>query len=74
MNDLPQIYLSEQQVAELLGVSKRLLQQHRSTGIGIPYSRIGRKVIYSKTDVVEYVDRHRIIPDQGIRGLIVGAC
>lgn len=65
MTDTQQKYLSEGEVADLLGISKRLLQEHRYRGVGIPHSRIGRRIIYAECDVTEYVNCHRVVPNHG---------
>ena len=56
----PKKYLSETQLAEITGVSRATLQQHRWLGKGIPYSKFGRSVRYLESDVLEYMERHRI--------------
>jgi len=53
-------YLSEQQVAEITGISHTTLQQHRWQGKGLPYSKLGRSVRYLERDVFEYMEKHRV--------------
>ena len=55
-----QNYLNENEVAELLGVSVKLLQKHRWESKGLPYTKFGARVIYSEPEVVEYMEKHRI--------------
>ena len=55
-----QNYLNENEVAERLGVSVKLLQKHRWESKGLPYTKFGARVIYSEPEVVEYMEKHRI--------------
>jgi len=56
----PKKYLSETQLAEITGVSRATLQQHRWLKKGVPYCKLGRAVRYLESDVWEYLDRHRV--------------
>ena len=53
-------YLNENQVAERLGVSVKLLRKHRWEGKGLPYVKFGTRVLYAEPEVVEYLQKHRI--------------
>ena len=53
-------YLNENQVAERLGVSVKLLRKHRWEGKGLPYVKFGARVLYAEPEVVEYLQKHRI--------------
>ena len=53
-------YLNENQVSERLGVSVKLLRKHRWEGKGLPYVKFGARVLYAETEVVEYLQKHRI--------------
>ena len=55
-----QNYLNENEVAERLGISVKLLQKHRWESKGLPYTKFGARVIYSEPEVVEYMEKHRI--------------
>ena len=55
-----QNYLNENQVAERLGVSVKLLRKHRWEGKGLPYVKFGARVLYAEPEVVEYLQKHRI--------------
>lgn len=45
------ICYTEKQVAKILGLPAKTLRNHRSTGKGIPYVKIGEAVRYRKKDV-----------------------
>ena len=55
-----QNYLNENQVAERLGVSVKLLRKHRWEGKGLPYVKFGARVLYAEPEIVEYLQEHRI--------------
>lgn len=54
---LSEKWLDNQDVCQLLHVSKRTLQHYRDTGI-IPYSQIGSKIYYRATDIEEHLKNH----------------
>jgi hypothetical protein len=51
--DLP-LVLTEPQLAHVSGVTVRTLQRRRRRGGSIPFKRVGRKVFYSRDDVLSY--------------------
>jgi hypothetical protein len=53
ISDLP-LLLTEPQLAHVSGVTVRTLQRRRRRGGSIPFKRIGRKVFYSRDDVLSY--------------------
>mgnify|MGYP001484377447 CR=1 len=53
-------YLSEKQVSESTGIALSTLRNHRFLKKGIPYSRYGRKILYSQEDVLAYLKDHRV--------------
>ena len=57
-------YLNEQQVARITGRALSTLRNERSKRIGIPYYKIGRSVRYSLQDVIEFMEAHKIMPEQ----------
>lgn len=54
---LSEKWLDNQDVCQLLHVSKRTLQHYRDAGI-IPYSQIGSKIYYRAADVEEHLKNH----------------
>lgn len=52
--ELDQWYTADE-VAELLSVSKKLLDLQRATGVGPEYSKIGRKVYYSGEELMRWI-------------------
>ncbi|GAB6887438.1 hypothetical protein JCM13304A_09360 [Desulfothermus okinawensis JCM 13304] len=54
------IYLTEKQVSQLFGLSVSWLQNQRWMKRGIPYLKVGRKVLYKKSDVEAWLEKHRV--------------
>ena len=48
------------QVAAVIGTSEAALSQERYQHRGIPYTRIGRRVRYLRSDVIEYLATNRV--------------
>ncbi|MFC1508624.1 helix-turn-helix transcriptional regulator [Candidatus Omnitrophota bacterium] len=59
MNDIP-TYLTENRVSKITGFALSTLRNKRFAGEGIPYCKIGRSVRYRLSDVVEFMNSHRI--------------
>ena len=61
MNDviaaLPQRYLRTHEAAQLLGLSGRTLEKHRTYGTGPTYKKIGGRVVYSVADLQAWAER-----------------
>lgn len=54
---LSDVWMDNQDVCELLHVSKRTLQHYRDKG-KIPFSQVGAKIYYKATDVDEFLKSH----------------
>ena len=62
-NDLDlQLYLSEQQTAKMTNRSVSSLQNDRWLNKGIPYHKERKKISYSLSDILAYMELHRIQP------------
>ena len=51
-------YLNENQVAERLGVSVKLLRKHRWESKGLPYVKFGTRVLYVCHRLNPFLPRH----------------
>lgn len=51
-------WLDNQDVCQMLGITKRTLQSYRERG-AIPYSQVGNKIYYRAEDVKRAIDRQR---------------
>ena len=58
VTSLADLWYDCQDVLQQLHISKRTLQKWRSNGI-IPYSRIGRKIYYLKSDILEMLQKRK---------------
>ncbi|KTD57887.1 hypothetical protein Lsha_2165 [Legionella shakespearei DSM 23087] len=55
-------------IAAVLNCSTQLLERNRWAGAGIPYIKIGRKVLYRKSEVMDFLQQQKIYystSDQG---------
>nr|WP_262675124.1 helix-turn-helix domain-containing protein [Flavobacterium sp. UBA6135] len=50
-----EIYLSGEQVCEMLHISKRTLQQYRDDGL-IPFIKLERKILFRESDIVKVLE------------------
>lgn len=54
-------FLNEKQVAELTGISISTLRQARMKKEGIPYMKVGKKLVrYRLSEVINYMDSKRV--------------
>ena len=51
--------LTQAYLAEVLFVSERKLERDRHEGTGIPFVKIGRRVLYRREDVLMYLEANR---------------
>ncbi len=56
-------YVNETAVSKLTGFSKSHLQNMRWLNKGFPYYKISKKVLYKQSEVVDYMEQHRIEPE-----------
>lgn len=54
---LSDIWMDNQDVCELLHISKRTLQHYRDSG-KIPFSQIGAKIYYKASDIDDFLSEH----------------
>jgi excisionase family DNA binding protein len=50
-----EIYLSGEQVCEMLHISKRTLQQYRDDGL-IPFVKLERKILFRESDIQKVLE------------------
>ena len=51
---------NQQTVAAVLNCSTQLLERNRWAGTSLPYLKIGRKVLYRKTDVLSFLQQQKV--------------
>lgn len=54
---LADVWMDNQDVCELLHVSKRTLQHYRDSG-KIPFSQVGAKIYYKASDIDAFLSEH----------------
>jgi predicted site-specific integrase-resolvase len=57
-NSEPTYTLTEKQLAQFLGISIDLVRHLRRTG-RLPFVKINSRVLYLKTDALEFLSQHR---------------
>jgi hypothetical protein len=55
-----QQYLTDREVSVITKRGLQTLRNDRFKGQGVPYTKFGRLVRYRLTDVLEYLERHKI--------------
>ena len=58
--NLSKRYLSETEVADHTGIAVSTLRNYRHLGKGIPYIKMGSRVLYDLSDVEEFMQSHKI--------------
>jgi hypothetical protein len=51
---------NQKTIAAILSCSTQLLERNRWAGAGVPYLKIGRKVLYRKTDVLHFIQQQKV--------------
>ncbi len=62
MNDTPK-YIDERKVSEITGRALPTLRNDRHNRRGISYCKVGRSVRYALSDVIEYMESRKIVPE-----------
>jgi hypothetical protein len=60
-NPLSDVWMDNQDVCELLHISKRTLQHYRDSG-KIPFSQVGAKIYYKAKDIDDFLQSHYLKP------------
>ena len=53
-------FLNEKEVQREYGLNARTLQRERSLGTGVPYVKMGRRVLYKRTDLDKFIEKHTV--------------
>ena len=51
---------NQQTIAAVLSCSTQLLERNRWAGSGVPYLKIGRKVLYRKSDILDFLQQQKV--------------
>ena len=60
-------------LAAILDCSTQLLERNRWAGEGVPYLKIGRKVLYRKSDVLSFLQQQKIYRSTCDQGQLASA-
>ena len=52
--------LNEKEVQREYGLNARTLQRERSLGTGVPYVKLGRRVLYKRADLDKFIEKHTV--------------
>ena len=63
---LDEQWLDNEQVCNLLRITKRTLQNYRDKFI-LPYSQVGKKMLYKKDDVIKLLEKHYFSIDNDVQ-------
>ena len=58
-------------LAAILDCSTQLLERNRWAGEGVPYLKIGGKVLYRKSEVLEFIQQHKVYRSTSDLGQLV---
>jgi hypothetical protein len=50
--------MTEDQLATLIHCSRSKVEKDRAAGVGIPFIKVGRRVLYALEDVIKYCRKH----------------
>lgn len=51
---------NQQTIAAVFSCSTQLLERNRWAGTSVPYLKIGRKVLYRKSDVINFLQQQKL--------------
>lgn len=63
--DVHALYITEEGNERLSGggITKGTWRNWRSAGKGPPFYRVGGRVLYKRSEVVEWIEAHRVLPE-----------
>lgn len=62
--DSPETLVLPGQLARFLHTTEAVLAQERYRGVGIPYTRHGRRILYRVRDIADYLDSNTERPGE----------
>jgi len=57
-------FMGEIEISRRTSFKLQTLRNHRHLGKGLPYLKVGRKILYDWDDVVEYLESKKIFPER----------
>lgn len=62
---------NQQTIAAVLSCSTQLLERNRWAGSGVPYLKIGHKVLYRKSDVLDFLQKQKVYRSTSDKGQLL---
>jgi hypothetical protein len=59
---LQPVFVNEHGAEIVTGIPASKLRKDRSRGVGIPFCKFGASVRYKVTDLIEWMEQHRVVP------------
>ena len=53
--------ITQSDLADLFGISQRKLERDRHVGTGIPFVKVGRRVLYRREDILAFLEENRFV-------------
>jgi hypothetical protein len=57
----PEAYFDQSTVAPVTGRSTKTLECDRWRGRGIPFRKVGGRILYKKSDIVDWLESHALV-------------
>lgn len=57
----PEAYFNQLTVAPVVRCSTKTLEGNRWKGTGIPFRKVGGRVLYKKSDVIDWLESHALV-------------
>ena len=54
------MYMTPRQVQKIFGLSEKWLANMRWKKRGIPYRKVGNKILYKKEDIEDFIEKHKV--------------
>ncbi len=67
----PSSLFNQQTIAAVLNCSTQLLERNRWAGSGVPYLKIGHKVLYRKSDVLDFLQQQKVYRSTSDKGQLL---
>ena len=62
------VCLDEKRLAEQIGISRSMIKKMRREGWGLPYVRVGSRIVYMLRDVELYLEQNTVKPQAEAEG------
>ncbi|GEM_PF-454308 len=56
-------YLTTAEVVQITGRAYQTWANERFNGLGVPYYKVGRSIRYKLSDIISFMEKHRVDPE-----------